>query len=494
MDRLGQQLKFTPLDRVLVSLIAIFVLIKLALMTQTGLLDDEAYYWVWGHRPQLAYFDHPALGAWFIGVTRLIFGEGILGARMSALISFAGTSYMLWLFARRMRPEAPLRAFLVAEIVLLALPTFFAWTTIVYFDHLLILLCLAAVYNYARYLDAPQDCGANISALYWAAFYLGLAALTKYSALFVGLGFALAILLTPAYWSRLLRPHLYLAALLAVVMQAPTLIWNMQNDFASFSFHLYDRHSCPWWQSYAAHYFIRYFLYTFILFSPFLALSLFRVRLIRTENQFTRTLAWLLLFVGGTTMAFMLSMVMTVSSHWYWTDLAYLGLIILAPVLMGSGWLLWAHICLGLVAAILVTINYSILPLAALFGVHDVETGKTFGWDQIVSTVEAAEDQYRADFIGTSRFKTVAQLNYHAKRQDIYELSPQPSQFDFWQDLNALAGQNGLVLHDEQANIEKLTGQFEQIQLVDEIIIERYGYPIYRYQLYFGTNYQPQED
>lgn len=490
----SQEKIWSQTDKLLMSTIGLFVVIKLLLMTQSGLLDDEAYYWVWGNRPQLAYFDHPALGAWFIGLTRFIFGEGVLGARMSGLISFAGTSYLIWLFARRIRPETPLRAFLVAEIVLLASPTFFAWTTIVYFDHLLIFLCLAATYNYTRYLDRPDKNVTGVRALYWAAFFLGLAALTKYSAMFVGIGFAFAILLTPKYWSRLARPHLYFAALFTIVMQAPTLIWNMQHEFASFGFHLYDRHSGPWWQSYAAHYFIRYFLYTFILFSPFLALSLFRVRLIRFENQFTRTLAWLLLFVSGTTMAFLLSMVMTVSSHWYWTDLAYLGLVVLAPVLIGTGWLLWVHIGFGLIAAVLVTINYSILPLAALFGVHDVETGKTYGWNQVVTAVEAAEDQHQADFVGTSRFKTVAQLNYHAKRQDIYELSPQPSQFDFWQNLDLLAGQNGLVLHDEQANIEKLTGQFEELQLVDEISIERFGYPIYRYQLYLGTNYQPQKD
>ncbi|MCF4098233.1 ArnT family glycosyltransferase [Maritalea mediterranea] len=486
--------KLDIFDRLLIAIIAAFILLKLLLMTQAGLLDDEAYYWVWGQRPQLAYFDHPALAAWLIGLTQLIFGDGILGARMSALFSFAGTSYMLWLFARRMRPVAPLRAFLVAEIALLASPTFFAWTTIVYFDHLLIFLSLAAIYNYARFLDSPTDDRTGIAALYWAAFYLGLAALTKYSALFVGLGFALVIICSPRYWPHLLRPHLYFAALLAIALQAPTLIWNLQNDFASFAFHLYDRHSGPWWQSYAAHYFIRYFLYTFILFSPFLALSLCRIRLIRAENQFTNTLAWLMLFVSGTTMAFLLSMVMTVSSHWYWTDLAYLGLIVLAPVLMGTSWLLWPHIALGLVAAVLVTINYGLLPLAAFFGVHDVETGKTYGWDQVVAAVKAAESEYQADFIGTSRFKTVAQLNYHAKRQDIFELSPQKSQFDFWQNLDALDGQNGLVLHDEQAKIDHLTGQFEQIQLVDEIDIERFGFPIYRYQLYFGTNSQPQED
>ncbi|AVX04760.1 dolichyl-phosphate beta-D-mannosyltransferase [Maritalea myrionectae] len=481
------------IDRLLLVIIGVFMAIKLILMTQSGLLDDEAYYWVWGQRPQLSYFDHPALAAWLMSAMQAIFGDGIVGARMGALFTFAGSSYFLWRFAAKIRPQAPLRAFLIAEVVLLASPTFFAWTTIVYFDHLLIFLCLGAMYYYTLYLDTESDERTSFKSLYTAAGFLGLAALTKYSALFVGIGFALVVVCSPRYWHKLKSPHLYLAALLAVAMQAPTFIWNVQNDFASFSFHLYDRHSGPWWQSYAAHYFIRYFLYTVILFGPFLLLSLFRIRRLQAENSFTRTAAYLILFVSGTTMAFLLSMVMTVSSHWYWTDLAYLGLVILSPVLLGIGWLLWAHVVLGLVAAILVTINYCVLPLAALIGVHDVETGKTFGWDQVVAATLDAETRLDADFIATSRFKTVAQFNFHGQRRDIYELSPQPSQFDYWQDLEALAGKRAIILHDEQANIDKLTGSFETLKLVEEVSIQRYGFEIYRYQLYFGTNYKPAE-
>lgn len=480
-------------DRLLLLIIGIFIAIKLILMTQSGLLDDEAYYWVWGQHPQLSYFDHPALAAWLMSAMQTIFGDGIIGARVGALFSFVGSSYFLWRFASQMRPQAPLRAFLIAEVALLASPTFFAWTTITYFDHLLIFLCLGAMYYYAVYLDEAANARTSHRSLYIAAGFLGLAALTKYSALFVGIGFALVVLCTPRYWHKLKSPHLYVAALLAVLLQAPTLLWNLQNDFASFSFHLYDRHSGPWWQSYAAHYFIRYFLYTVILFGPFLLFSLFHIPRLKAENSFTRTIAYLGLFVSGTTMAFLLSMVMTVSSHWYWTDLAYLSLIILAPVLLATGWLLWAHIVLGLLAAILVTINYCVLPLAALFGVHDVETGKTYGWDQVVAATLDAETRLDADFVGTSRFKTVAQLNYHGQWREVYELSPQPSQFDYWQNLDSLAGQSGIILHDEQANIDRLTGRFETLKLVEEISIQRYGYEIYRYQLYFGTNYQPAE-
>ncbi len=73
-----------------------------------------------------------------MSVTQLTFGDGILGARMGALITFVGSSYFLWRFATKMRPQAPVRIFLIAEVTFLASPTFFAWTTIVYFDHLLI--------------------------------------------------------------------------------------------------------------------------------------------------------------------------------------------------------------------------------------------------------------------------------------------------------------------------------------------------------------------
>ena len=37
-------------------------------------------------------------------------------------------------------------------------------------------------------------------------------------------------------------PHLYLAAIVSIAMLTPVFVWNLQHEFASFSFHLSDRH------------------------------------------------------------------------------------------------------------------------------------------------------------------------------------------------------------------------------------------------------------
>ena len=44
----------------------------------------------------------------------------------------------------------------------------------------------------------------------------------------------------------LLTPHLWLAALLSVAIQAPVIYWNLTEGLASFRFHFHDRPTANW--------------------------------------------------------------------------------------------------------------------------------------------------------------------------------------------------------------------------------------------------------
>ena len=77
--------------------------------------------------------------------------------------------------------------------------------------------------------------------LYFAAIGLGLATLTKYNAVFVGLGFGLTFLLRPQLRSLLETRIRGSPALVAIGMQAPVLWWNFVQGGASFRFHFDER-------------------------------------------------------------------------------------------------------------------------------------------------------------------------------------------------------------------------------------------------------------
>ena len=54
-----------------------WLILNLLLAGQTGLLDDEAYYWVYSRFPDWGYYDHPPMIAMLIKAGYAIFPERI---------------------------------------------------------------------------------------------------------------------------------------------------------------------------------------------------------------------------------------------------------------------------------------------------------------------------------------------------------------------------------------------------------------------------------
>src|SRR6185369_2571698 len=83
--------------------------------------------------------------------------------------------------------------------------------------------------------------GRDFRWLYAAAALLGLAVLTKYNAALLGVGIALFFVVRKPLRPLWRSPHLYLAGLLSIAMQAPVLWWNATEGLASYKFHLSER-------------------------------------------------------------------------------------------------------------------------------------------------------------------------------------------------------------------------------------------------------------
>jgi len=88
--------------------IAFFVLlaIKLYISVTAPPIGDEAYYWIWGQKLGWSYFDHPPLHAWLLHLAS-IFGWNLFGLRILTWLTFAGTLWIFWDWAKRLRPEDP---------------------------------------------------------------------------------------------------------------------------------------------------------------------------------------------------------------------------------------------------------------------------------------------------------------------------------------------------------------------------------------------------
>jgi len=215
------------------ALIVAFALARVALAYALGFGVDEVYTIAISRRLSLSYFDHPPLHQWLAHFGALLLGEGP-SLRLPFIALFAGTGWLMFVLTRRLFGG---RAGVLAVFALNASPFFFvsAGGWIVPDGPLLFALAAAAIVFARLFFDEP----APRSALrLWLAggFWLGMAGLSKYNAVFAPAGLVTFMVLSPRLRQWFAHPTPYLAALLCLVMISPVIIWNADNHWISFAF------------------------------------------------------------------------------------------------------------------------------------------------------------------------------------------------------------------------------------------------------------------
>src|SRR5215470_17944985 len=205
--------------------------LRIAYANVMELRTDEAYYWTWSKESVLSFLDHPPMIAWFISFGTAIFGDTAFGVRFAGIVAMLVTQLLLadvaWRLARDFRAVAfailmPEAALYYGLLMAKAAP-----------DVALIPFSVAMIWSLVRLTlsDDPR---------WWlaAGVFAGLSLLSKFTAIML-LPPVVAFMLVPDWRRRwLASPYPYLAALIALILFSPVLIWNAEHDWASFRFQL----------------------------------------------------------------------------------------------------------------------------------------------------------------------------------------------------------------------------------------------------------------
>jgi 4-amino-4-deoxy-L-arabinose transferase-like glycosyltransferase len=218
--------------RPLLAVAALIAALTALRMTYASLLDlrtDEAYYWTWSKENVLCFLDHPPMIAWFIRFGTAIFGDTNLGVRFAGILAMLVTQLLLADIVRRVTHD------LRAVVIVLLLPEAALYYGLLMAkvspDVALIPFATAMVWALIRLWESND-------ARWWlaAGAFGGLALLSKFTAVML-IPAVLAFMLVPDWrWRWLRSPYPWLAALVAVALFAPVLIWNAGHDWASFRF------------------------------------------------------------------------------------------------------------------------------------------------------------------------------------------------------------------------------------------------------------------
>lgn len=207
--------------------IAAVTLVRLFVAAQTGLVRDEGYYALWSTALSAGYLDHPPMIAWMIALGRAVLGESEAGVRLLPVLATAVTSLAIY---RAGALLLDLRSAAVAVV----------WFAVTVAAGLLFIAAPDAplVMFWALSIWAVAEFVASRKANWWlaAGLFVGLALLSKYTAVFLGAGLVLYVLSSRARWAWLRHWQVWASGGIAIIVFLPNLIWNAQHGWLSFTF------------------------------------------------------------------------------------------------------------------------------------------------------------------------------------------------------------------------------------------------------------------
>src|SRR6201996_8799906 len=203
------------------------VVLRLVAAAWTPITFDEAYYWMWSKHLAGAFYDHPPMMAVVIRAGTMIAGDTELGVRLVSILLALPMSYAVYraaviLFGGQ---RVATTATILLNVTLMAA----VGTLIVTPDSPLLVASSFIVLCLAKLLDTGRGA-------WWLAVgaAVGLALLSKYTAMFFGAAILIWLVSVPQLRRWLMSPWLYVGGLVALMIFSPVILWNADHHWVSF--------------------------------------------------------------------------------------------------------------------------------------------------------------------------------------------------------------------------------------------------------------------
>jgi dolichol-phosphate mannosyltransferase len=225
----GWVLSRDPSARALaIGVVAYALALRLVYAGTVELLPEEAYYWNYSRHLDIGYLDHPPMVAWLIKLGTSVFGQSQFGVRIGAIGCGILASFFIYRTTRNLFGDASALAALVLTQIL---PFFFLSGFLMTPDAPLTAAWAASLYFLERVLI-----GGRARSWWGAGLSLGIGFVSKYT-----IGLLVPVTLVFMIWDHESRRwwrrwEPYAAALLALAIFSPVIIWNAQHGWASFEF------------------------------------------------------------------------------------------------------------------------------------------------------------------------------------------------------------------------------------------------------------------
>lgn len=482
-----------PLYKLLIFLACITVF-RIYYIGQFDLTPDEAYYWTWGLHLDWCYYDQPGGIALADRLITAIFGATTWGLRMGAVVlGLIGTA-IVYLTAKKLdfnETESAWSAALMHIIPLMA-----SGHVLMLHDTVMLTAAIVMIYFIARAIFEEKR-------RWWiiAGVFAAMALYGKFSAIVLGVGVALFLLLSKArrFWFAKADP--YLGALATVVLFFPVIAWNKNNEWIATlavrklahqpDLSIVDRivNIFDFFGSQAG-------LVSPIFFVMMVIAAWHAIRRIN-EPKYEKLAFLSSIFFG--VLGYFLLQSLRAKVQGNWAALAYVpGAMLMVRHLSEKAanksmkWIVWGKF--GLYLAVLMTFIFILVPIVKIVPIPgNVNiTDQVHGWEELCHRVDL-ELEKRPDLIlAARRYQYASQLMFYCKgHPEVYvaNWSSRGNQFDIWNDWAALQGRSVLYV-DIQGESGKLWKHFENSLPLEDFVRMRGGTPIKTVHLTILENFK----
>ena len=428
-------------------LVGFMTLLHLFLAFNVELGGDEAHYAMYGLLPDWSYFDHPPMIGW-LQIIPMWLAPYDWSARIVPIAIYAVLNYLLYritvtFFAESNASQAThWKGF--ASLVVLNTSLILSLMGIAMLpDNPLMVAVLALVLVTHKLLHSNDI-------KYWLllGLFVGLAALSKYTAVTVIASLVL-VLLVERKWQWLTSKGLWLAIIVALILISPVLYWNATNEWASFIYQIeHGTNSSDWRLSRL----LQTQATQFVAYTPFLYLLGWWMML-KPSNYSHANARLLLIF----------SLPITILFAWgsgyekslpHWVSLAW---VLLIPIIVDFLWRIrhktWVKVVSGLQVVLMglaVLILHSLLykPWIA-FPDHKNPMQGDYGWPEVSKTAMLLQTQLGKTPeelpLFVSNWSYASHLTWYSRPQPVFITSGKQTQFEFWFG-KPKAGMDGLLV------------------------------------------------
>lgn len=470
-------------SKIVFILSCVLLFVRLLFILNTYLVDDEAYYAMYARHLSWGYIDHGPVVAFVIWIFTQ-FSESSFTVRLGSVLLMTLLPYLLYIYVRKYINTT---SALVVSLLVSANLLFHTNSIIITPDVPLAFFSITSIlFYYIAYFK-------NENFIYLGGMMLGLAILSKVSALFPAIGIVLfpIIIKEKRYWLK--NIHYYGSFLLSFALFIPFVVWNFQNDMAFVRYqgsHIAQRggfnHFIELWLGVALLIGPLYFYYSIL--KPITNLKNWKI-LNNEKKYFTLvTVVPLFYFVAHSLFSrFELNWVAPV----FFGGLFLLGVELDSLKKVSKAFTIQIIYSLALISLIMIQTFYPILPLK---GKSD-PTNRYFMYNNLIEDTKNLlidNEDLNGLRIVSNEFQIPSMINFYLnpKMEAIcLSIDYHETLYSFLYEQESLLGKDFIYIHDKEKFPEKIKPYFDSYELILGSEESRNNSSVASYTVWLVKNY-----